>query len=227
MGPDLSYPMDNRHRAETLDETLDQNKGISIENEDRESDQEPKAPISDDEIEATRDPYYDKSIEKMDIPSSMEEPPLVQAEIDLEKEVERASAITDDEDIAKKIAAFEEQLGMTCPICGTAGIKANETARGKVYYHCVNSECNFISWGKPFYISCPQCSNPFLVEALNSAGKPILKCPRATCHHWENFPWDKPVEKGEGSPESLESPVTRQKPRRVVKRRRRVVRRKR
>ena len=38
-----------------------------------------------------------------------------------------------EEEIAKKISAFEEDLGMKCPLCRTGGIRAEETAKGKTY----------------------------------------------------------------------------------------------
>jgi ssDNA-binding Zn-finger/Zn-ribbon topoisomerase 1 len=160
---------------------------------------------------------------EMDQESTAEE---LKEKVAFESAQEQSDQVKDDEDIEKKIAEFEEQLGMTCPLCRTAGIRANETARGKIYYHCINKDCNFISWGKPYYITCPRCSNSFLVEASNSVGKAILKCPRATCHHWQNFPWDEPDEIAENLLQSPTAAIPDQKPQRKV-RRRRVVRRKR
>ena len=90
------------------------------------------------------------------------------------EERNQAGRIRADEDIEKEIAEFEQELGLNCPLCGTAGIRADETARGKLYYHCTNDMCNFISWGKPFYLDCPQCKNPFLIESTTSAGNPSL-----------------------------------------------------
>lgn len=144
-----------------------------------------------------------------------------------EKEVSivKETPIIDDVDIEKRIAAFEEALGMTCPICGLGRIHSKETAKGKIYYHCSNEECNFISWGKPFYIECPQCANPFLIEASNRNGENILKCARATCHYWQKYPWEMDDEdKYEKSPEPKKKVLVRRKPRKKV--RRRVVRRK-
>lgn len=131
----------------------------------------------------------------------------------------------DDTDIEAKIARFEEKLGMICPLCGISELKANETAKGKSYYQCINRECGFISWGKPFYLECPKCGNHFLIEAKDSSGILMLKCPRATCTHWQNFPGN---ESSESFRESFSIPdssvpdkTARKKVRRVVRRKRR------
>ncbi|MFC1862398.1 hypothetical protein ACFL1Z_00410 [Thermodesulfobacteriota bacterium] len=142
-----------------------------------------------------------------------------------EETILKEALVTDDEDIEKKIAAFEEALGMTCPICVVGSIHSKETTKGKIYYHCSNEECNFISWGKPFYIECPQCTNPFLIEASNRNGDNILKCARTTCHYWRKYPWEmEEEEKSEKSLEPKKKVLVRRKPRKKV--RRRVVRRK-
>jgi hypothetical protein len=129
----------------------------------------------------------------------------------------------EDDDIEERIAAFEEQLGMACPLCRTAGILPRVTAKGKQYYKCSNDGCNFISWGKPYYITCPRCENPFLIEAPDSQGNMMLKCPRATCPHWQKFPWEKDDESDKKSIEPDQSSEVSKKPRKVLKRKRRVV----
>jgi len=134
-------------------------------------------------------------------------------------------AVPEDDDIEKKIAAFEEELSMTCPLCRMARIVPSTTAKGKHYYKCSNEECNFISWGKPYYLSCPRCENPFLIEYPDSQGKMILKCPKTTCPHWQKFPWDEEVKDIKViAPESPGD--TAKKPRRLVRRRKRVLVRK-
>ena len=154
-----------------------------------------------------------------------DEPESAKPEDEEEVPIVKEALIIDDEDIEKRIAAFEEALGMTCPICGVGSIHSKETAKGKIYYHCSNEECNFISWGKPFYIECPQCSNPFLIEASNRNGENMLKCARATCHYWQKYPWETEDEdKYEKSPEPKKKVLVRRKPRKKI--RRRVVRRK-
>jgi ssDNA-binding Zn-finger/Zn-ribbon topoisomerase 1 len=129
----------------------------------------------------------------------------------------------EDDDIEKRITEFEEQLGMACPLCRTAGILPRVTAKGKAYYKCSNDDCNFISWGKPYYITCPKCENPFLIESPDSQGNLMLKCPRATCPHWQKFPWEEQDEPEMKSEEPEQPAVAGIKPRKLVKRRRRVV----
>ena len=146
-----------------------------------------------------------------------------------DKTSEKEDLIRIDEDVEKRITAFEEDLALECPICKQSKIQAQETAMGKTFYRCLAENCNFISWGKPYHILCPRCNNPFLLEAFDKAGKTILKCPRSTCRYRQNLPW----EASENTKEMIHSafqesnkttPVSR-KPRKRVKKRR-VVRRK-
>jgi ssDNA-binding Zn-finger/Zn-ribbon topoisomerase 1 len=139
-----------------------------------------------------------------------------------------ASSIKDD-DIEKRIATFEENLALECPLSRHSKIMVENTATGKLYYKCSNKECTFISWGRPHHISCPKCNNPFLIEASNKAGKTILKCPRATCRYWKKALMDTAGEHRESiesaSQKSNKVTSISRKPRRKVVRRR-VVRRK-
>jgi hypothetical protein len=132
----------------------------------------------------------------------------------------------DDQSIESQIAAFEEGLAMQCPICRSAKVQREETVGGKFYYRCSNTNCTFISWGKPYHFACPQCTNPFLVETANRDGEVIMKCPRATCQYWQQAPGamaDQPQEKViSESQESAASVSTPKKPKRKVVRRRRV-----
>lgn len=89
----------------------------------------------------------------------------------------------DDEAIAAKIAAFEKELALVCPICKTHVLKEEKTLAGKLFYSCTSDKCNFISWGRPHHIACARCKNPFTVEVTDGEGNVFLKCPRATCQH--------------------------------------------
>jgi ssDNA-binding Zn-finger/Zn-ribbon topoisomerase 1 len=131
----------------------------------------------------------------------------------------------DDKEIEDRILEFEAQLGLKCPLCGTGSIKTSETAKGKTYYHCSDSGCTFISWGKPYYIDCPKCASNFLIEVTDSSGKSFLKCPKATCAHWQKFPWEM-SETDTGVTASASDSGGVNAPKKLV-RRRRVVRRKR
>ena len=135
-----------------------------------------------------------------------------------------------DDDIEKRITAFEEDLALQCPICRQSKLQVKNTATGKPYYKCTNKECSFISWGKPHHIHCPKCNNPFLIETSSKTGKASLKCPRATCRYWENIHSDKTenrIEQTDSATQNTDTTLSLpQKPRRRVVRRR-VVRRKR
>lgn len=135
-----------------------------------------------------------------------------------------------DDDVEKRITAFEEDLALQCPICRRSKLKVKNTETGKPYYKCSNKECSFISWGKPHHIHCPKCNNSFLIETSSKAGKTSLKCPRATCRYWGNIHSDKTenrIEQTDSATQKKDTTVSLpQKPRRRVVRRR-VVRRKR
>ena len=92
-----------------------------------------------------------------------------------------------DKEIEERIAAFEEDLAMTCPLCGEGRIEVRETSKGKQFYECSQDGCYFISWGKPYHLTCPKCRNNFLIEAVGAEGKTFLKCPRATCNYSQNL----------------------------------------
>lgn len=101
----------------------------------------------------------------------------------LENAAKSGEGTPEDEEIADKIAAFEKELALVCPVCKTGVLQEKTTAAGKVFYACASKNCNFISWGKPHNIPCARCKNPFLIEAADAAGQTILRCPRATCQH--------------------------------------------
>jgi hypothetical protein len=150
-------------------------------------------------------------------------------EDDLKTPHENESSSINNDDIDKRIMAFEEGLALECPLCKRSKVTVEDTTAGKSYYKCSNKECNFISWGKPYHIPCPKCNNPFLIEASNKAGKTILKCPRATCRYFKKPLLDiadnhqEPIESTSRKTSKITS--ISQKPRKRVVRRR-VVRRK-
>lgn len=138
--------------------------------------------------------------------------------------VESSTPAPDPEDnVENRIAAFEEDLSMQCPVCRKASIQVLQTAKGRAYYKCSEETCMFISWGRPHHIACPLCGNPFLVESAGRDGGEILKCPRATCRYREAASGSEaaPTASEGGGPPSESS----RKPRRRVVRRK--VRRKR
>jgi hypothetical protein len=135
-----------------------------------------------------------------------------------------------EENIERRIAEFQEALSMQCPLCRIGKIQEEKTEKDKVYYKCTHKACHFISWGKPYHLPCPQCSNPFLVETPGKEGRTLLKCPRATCQYWQTLPSDPGEDVQQklplsADPASRAASVSEGSRKRVV--RRRVVRRKR
>ena len=88
-----------------------------------------------------------------------------------------------DQTVQERIESFYQSLALTCPVCHSGRILEQNTEKGKVFFTCSNSECVFVSWGKPHILVCPRCKNPFLIEGTGKDGNAVLKCPRATCHY--------------------------------------------
>ena len=139
---------------------------------------------------------------------------------------EAHKTIRSDDLIEERIAAFEQDLAMVCPVCKTGKIKAEQTAKGKLYYVCSNKNCVFVSWGRPYHAACPQCGNSFLIESTERHRKTILRCPRATCRHRQELPGetsDSPLQDRVSTCEHVtKSSTISRSPRRKVVRRRRV-----
>ena len=91
-----------------------------------------------------------------------------------------------DDDIESRIAAFETELSMPCPLCHVGKIEEKVTEKGKTFYSCNQSDCRFVSWDKPYHFQCPLCKNPFLTELALAEGGKGLKCPRAACSYTQN-----------------------------------------
>ena len=182
-------------------------------------------------VEQKADFSEDTDLEHEQVKSDRSEEALPTVGPKIESEIlsEDVAAEGIDDVIEKQISDFEQDLSMQCPICRTGKVQTEGTSTGKVYYKCSNIDCNFISWGKPYHMACPLCNNPFLVETSQRDGKSILKCPRATCRHWQQLPWEtvsQPLVKSvSDSQEQVTSTAVSRKSRRKV--RRRVVRRKR
>lgn len=124
-------------------------------------------------------PAEEKKIERVvDLPEPEEEE---ETDDDLSD-----SGEIDDDEIERRIAAFSDELSLTCPVCENGKVKAAETEKGRTYFKCSNAVCNFVSWSKPYNFPCPLCSNKFLVEFKSAEGTIGLKCPRATCSFTHN-----------------------------------------
>jgi chemotaxis protein histidine kinase CheA len=105
---------------------------------------------------------------------------------DREKERQEAELTGADDDIESRIAAFETELSMPCPLCSIGKIQEKVTEKGKMFFACSESDCRFVSWDKPYHFQCPLCKNPFLTELSLPDGGNGLKCPRAACSYTQN-----------------------------------------
>jgi hypothetical protein len=114
--------------------------------------------------------------------SSESEPGDITTDEQFEAEGEESEEeVSEEDEIAQRIKAFEEHLAMACPVCKEGRILSDSTGKGKTYYYCSNKNCNLVTWGKPYHVACPLCENPFLVEFQQQEGGIGLKCPRGTC----------------------------------------------
>ncbi|MFO7784107.1 MAG: hypothetical protein ACQET7_09500 [Thermodesulfobacteriota bacterium] len=127
--------------------------------------------------------------------------------------------------VDQRVAAFEEELAMQCPVCRKSSIEARDTAKGRTYYKCTDDQCMFISWGRPHHVACPLCGNSFLVESSSGEGSTTLKCPRATCRYRQGASENEAGMDSTGSEPSRPALGAGKPRRRVV--RRRVLRKKR
>lgn len=103
-----------------------------------------------------------------------------------QKEVEKEQLFGDDDDIESRIAAFEQELAMPCPLCADGKVEEKTTEKGKSFFTCDQRDCRFVSWDKPYHFECPLCKNPFLAEMVTPVGEKGLKCPRAACSYTQN-----------------------------------------
>jgi len=102
------------------------------------------------------------------------------------KAKEKATLPGTDDDIESRIAAFEQELAMPCPLCATGKVEEKITEKGKAFFTCNQEDCRFVSWDKPYHFACPLCKNPFLTEVDFPTGEKGLKCPRAACAYSQN-----------------------------------------
>ncbi len=124
--------------------------------------------------------YRNRRLEE-DLTAAREE--AARKEKEAEKKEKEAAAAIDDDDIESRIAQFEENLAMVCPLCNEGKLKSSTTEKGREYYSCSKPDCRFIAWDKPYHFACPLCKNPYLTETTSPEGEKGLKCPRASCSY--------------------------------------------
>ena len=139
------------------------------------SDQEMQLPVSEP-VEQETDLSTDTEVQKPETKVDQTEEAASTVETEYETEIvsEARETIRADDLIERQIAAFEQDLAMVCPVCTTGKVKAEQTAKGKLFYMCSSKNCVFVSWGKPYHIVCPQCRNPFLIESTERDGKTVF-----------------------------------------------------
>jgi ssDNA-binding Zn-finger/Zn-ribbon topoisomerase 1 len=160
------------------EEKAEEVKAEEVKAEEEKAEEEKAEEVKAEEVKAEEVKAEEVKLEEV----KLEEVKL--EEVKLEEDSEEISL--SEEEIAKKISMFENELAMTCPVCNEGKIIESRTEKGKIFYECSNSLCHFISWAKPFHFSCPTCNNPFLVEEIFPDGSKGLKCPRATCDYQQN-----------------------------------------
>lgn len=69
---------------------------------------------------------------------------------------------------------YLEKAGVRCPECGGEVIILR-TKKGRKYFGCDNSECDFMSWNKPSDKKCPECGH-YMVEKGNKLMCTDEKC---------------------------------------------------
>lgn len=69
---------------------------------------------------------------------------------------------------------YLEKAGVACPKCN-AEVVLLRTKKGRKYFGCENTECDFMSWNKPSATKCPECSG-YMVEKGNK-----LMCADVQC----------------------------------------------
>ena len=142
----------------------------------------PAVPPPQETVESQKSGVQEESPteEQSGIPA--EAPPPSDAEME-EAPDEEVPAEDEDDLVEKEVAEFQDDLAATCPLCKTGKVRERQTGKGRVYYKCSNKSCNLVSWGKPYYLACPHCSNPFLVEVSATEEGVKLRCPRGTCNY--------------------------------------------
>jgi hypothetical protein len=146
---------------------------------------EEKIRAAEEELRLEKEAMERAALERKKAEAQAEEDARLE-EFKPELEPEPELELNDEERLESRIAAFEAELAMPCPVCRKGKIKSETTSKEKIYYTCSNSECRFVSWDKPYHFECPLCKNPFLTEFTTPTGEKGLKCPRAACSYSQN-----------------------------------------
>lgn len=75
---------------------------------------------------------------------------------------------------------YLEKAGVSCPKCG-GEVVYRKTKKGRRYFGCENTECDFMSWQKPSDTKCPECGC-YMLEKGNK-----LLCANENCGYIANI----------------------------------------
>ena len=172
------------------------------------------SPLDDfDSISSGAQEYADMYLDKIQFhkPSTNKSEDM---EFDQQQEKEKSTEEEEEEEeeeleIETQSDEFVEYL--KCPVCHLETMEKMMAANNKEYYLCNNETCQFISWDKPVDVSCPRCSNLFLVEKIDENGSVSYHCPKNDCDYQQDDLVQR--EKEEAPPE----PAKPKKKRRVVR----------
>ena len=68
----------------------------------------------------------------------------------------------------RTIKPYLEKIGVACPICGQDVI-IKKSKKGRIFYGCSNTDCDFISWDRPSGRFCPKCGKFMVIKGKNIA----------------------------------------------------------
>lgn len=75
---------------------------------------------------------------------------------------------------------YYEKIGVKCPVCG-GDIAVKKSKKGRVFYGCIEPECDYMSWSRPSAKDCPRCGQRMVVKGRR------LVCPDRNCGYVEEL----------------------------------------
>ncbi|MCP3921984.1 MAG: hypothetical protein GY714_05285 [Desulfobacterales bacterium] len=175
-----------KNNLDKIDPEIEQDEkaeDVVIDNEEKEKLEEEEKKLLE-EFKAREDELI-KRIEELEN-KTVEEKTIGDLEEERKNEPEPEPEPEPELTVEERIAAFEREMAMTCPLCGAGKITESATEKGQTYHSCTNKGCQFISWSKPYQFDCPKCKNNFLIESVGDDGEPGLKCPKSSCTYKQN-----------------------------------------
>jgi len=88
--------------------------------------------------------------------------------------------------------------GITCPKCGVGEVVAKKSRRGRAYWRCSETNCDFVVFDPPTQEKCPKCG--WIMVKKGKAG--TLKCSNPAC---PDYAYPRLLEKAKGKPARAKS----------------------